>query len=65
MESVTNEIVSGLTSADVKNIADQVISRTDNNHPQLNISENGFLDILGNGKSDISASPVIIRKVCL
>jgi len=59
------EIVPGLTSADVKEIADQVFNRTDGNHPQLSASENGFINILQNGKSDISASPAFVRKASL
>jgi hypothetical protein len=59
------EIVPGLTSADVKEIADQIFNRTDGNHPQLHQAENGFLDILQNGKADISSSPVFVKKVAL
>jgi hypothetical protein len=59
------EVIPGLTSADVREIANQVIKRTDGNHPQFNASENGFIDILQNGKPDISASPVFINKVTL
>ena len=65
MVNTEKEIISGLTSADVKKIAKQVFNRTDGNHPQLNASENGFIDILQNGKSDISASPAFINKVAL
>jgi len=65
MAEIKEEVVSGITAADVKEIADQVLNRTDGNHPQFGASENGFLDILQNGKSDISASPVFIRKACL
>jgi len=59
------EVVPGLTAADVKEIADQVFCRTDGNHPHSGKPENGFLDILQNRKSDISASPVFIRKASL
>ena len=59
------EIVPGLTSDDVKEIADQIFSRTDGNHPQSKGSESGFIDILKNGKSDISASSVFIGKASL
>jgi len=65
MTNTKKEIIPGLTSADVKKIANQVFKRTDGNHPQLSASENGFIDILQNGKSDISASPVFINKVVL
>ena len=65
MSDAEKEVVPGLTIADVREIADQVFSRTDGNHPQLNTSENGFIDILQNGKPDISASSAFIRKVNL
>jgi len=59
------EVVPGLTSADVKEIADQIFNKTDGNHPQLSVSGNGFINILQNGKPDISASPVFVRKASL
>jgi len=59
------EIVPGVTSTDVKKITDQVFNRTDGNHPQLNLSGNGFIDILQKGKPDISASSVFIKKASL
>jgi hypothetical protein len=65
MVKTEREVVPGLTSADVKEIADQVFNRTDGNHPQLSVSGNGFIDILKDGKPDISASPVFVRKVSL
>jgi len=65
MTAAKKEVVPGLTSADVKEIADQVFSRTDGNHPQLSVSGDGFINILQNGKSDISASPVFVRKASL
>jgi len=64
MSNNNNEVVPGLTVADVKDIVDQVISRKDENHPQYSSGErNGFLDILENFKPDISASPIFVRKV--
>ena len=65
MTDVEKEVVPGLTSADVREITEQVFNRTDGNHPLLNVSGNGFINILQNGKSDISASPVFVRKVNL
>jgi len=65
MADTEKEVVPGLTSADVKEIADQIFKRTDGNHPLLNVSGNGFINILQNGKPDISASPVFVRKVSL
>ena len=65
MADTEREVVPGLTSADVKEIADQIFNRTDGNHPQLRVSGNGFIDILQNGKPDISASAVFIRKASL
>ena len=62
MVDTDKEIVPGLTSADVREIADQIFNRTDGNHPQLSKAGSGFMDILQNGKSEISASPVFIRK---
>ena len=63
MVDTDKEIVPGLTSADVREIADQIFNRTDGNHPQLSKPGNGFIDILRNGKSKVSASSVFIRKV--
>ncbi|MDR1838282.1 MAG: hypothetical protein LBQ93_01660 [Treponema sp.] len=65
MTDTEKEVVPGLTSADVKEIADQIFNKTDGNHPQLRVSGNGFIDILQNGKPDISASPVFVRKASL
>jgi hypothetical protein len=59
------QVIPGLTAAEVKHMADQVFNWTDGNHPQLSKSDNGFLDILENGKPVISASPVFIRKATL
>jgi len=65
MVNKEKEIVCGLTSADVKKIADQVFSKTDGNHPQLSASGNGFIDILQHGKSNLSSSAAFVRKVQL
>jgi hypothetical protein len=56
-KTVEKEVVPGLSSADVAEMMEKVLKWTDGNHPQLNSSENGFLDILQNGKADLSASP--------
>ncbi|MCL2066985.1 MAG: hypothetical protein FWG99_05935 [Treponema sp.] len=63
MTKTINEVVPGLSAADVEKIADRVFNRRDGNHPQLGASESGFIDILQNGKPDISASAAFIRKV--
>jgi hypothetical protein len=63
MADMNKEIVPGLTSADVREMADKVFNRTDGNHPQITGSENGFLDIIKNGKPEISASPAFLRKL--
>ena len=65
MIDIEREVIPGLTTVDVREITDQVFNRTDGNHPQLNVSENGFMDILQNGKSDISASSAFIGKASL
>ncbi|GHV70108.1 hypothetical protein AGMMS49928_16460 [Spirochaetia bacterium] len=57
------EVVSGLTAADIKEIADKVFSRTDGNRPQVDTSGNGLMKILREGKPDISASPVFISRI--
>jgi hypothetical protein len=59
------QVVPGLTAADVKDLADEVFNWTDGNHPQISDSENGFLDIIQNGKPDLSSSPAFIRKITL
>jgi len=58
------EIVPGLTSADVREIADKILNKTDGNHPQLRLGS-GFINILKKGNPDISASSAFIRKVIL
>jgi hypothetical protein len=58
-----NEVVPSLTVADVKVMVDQVLTWTDGNHPEIDRSESGFMDILQNGESRISASSVFIRKI--
>ena len=56
------EIVPGLTFADVNDIADQIFSRKDENHPHcLNGEKSGLIDILENAEPDISASPIFIN----
>ena len=61
-----NEVVPGLSSADVEIIAEQIYNRTDGNHPHYAHEENnGFLNILENAELNISASPVFIKKVSL
>jgi ATP sulfurylase len=65
MTDEKREVVPGLTSTDVKEMADKVFNWTDGNHPQVSSTENGFLNILQNGKSDISSSPAFIRKIAL
>jgi hypothetical protein len=66
--SVANEkkeVVPGLTAADVKEMADKVFNWTDRNRPQVNNTENGLLNILRDGKSEVSSSPAFIRKIAL
>jgi hypothetical protein len=65
MHREDKEVVPGLFSADVADMAEKVFNWTDGNQPQLSRPENGFLDILQNGKPDISASSVFIRKAIL
>ena len=66
MTNTEKEVVPGLSASDVKEIADQIFNRKDENHPQLmSVSGNGFINTLQNGKPDISASPVFIKKVNL
>ena len=65
MVDAKEEVVPGLTDADVRKIAEQVFNRTDGNHPQSGKPGSGFIDILQNGKSDISASSVFVRKAIL
>jgi hypothetical protein len=65
MNIENQEVVPGLSSADVTEMVEKVFAWTDGNHPQINESENGFIGILQNGKPDISASPIFIRKVSL
>jgi ATP sulfurylase len=65
MTDEEREVVPGLTAADVKEIADKVFNWTDGNHPQVNNTGNGFLDILQGGKADLSSSPAFVRKIAL
>ena len=57
------EIVPGLYSADVKAIMDQIYARKDGNSPILSKTNKSFEDILKNGKPNISASSIFIKKV--
>jgi hypothetical protein len=59
------ETVFGLSRADVRDISEQIFNRTDTNHPQIKSSDSGFINIIKNGKPDISASSVFIKKVSL
>jgi hypothetical protein len=59
------EIAPSLYSADVKAIADQVFNRRDGNCPILGKTNKSFEDILRNGKPNISASSIFIKKVNL
>jgi len=59
------EVVPGLSSADVKVIADQSFNRKDGNCPILTRTNKSFEDILRNGKPNISASSIFIKKVNL
>jgi hypothetical protein len=65
MNSENEEIVPGLFSSDVADMAEKVFNWTDGNRPQANSSGSGFLDILQNAKPDMSASSIFIRKVTL
>jgi hypothetical protein len=57
-----DEVVPGLSRGDVKVIADKIFKQKDRNHPHSRKKANGFLDILENGKPNISASSIFIRK---
>ena len=59
------EIVPGLCSADLKAITDQIYNRKDVNCPILSRTNKSFEEILSNGKPNISASSVFIKKVHL
>jgi hypothetical protein len=63
MAEKDRQVVPGLTAAEVKDMADKVFNWTDGNHPQMSGSENGFLDIIQNGKPEISSSPVFLKKI--
>jgi hypothetical protein len=63
MNDIHEEVVPGLTYADIEEMAGKVLERTDENHPQMSSVENGFMGILKNGKSELSSSPIFIRKI--
>ena len=65
MTNEEKEVVPGLTSADIKEIANKVFNKTDGNHPHARESGNSFIEILEKGKSDISFSPVFLKKASL
>jgi hypothetical protein len=65
MTDEKKEVLPGLTAADVKEMADKVFNWTDGNRPQVNNTKNRFLNILRNGKSNVSSSPAFIRKIVL
>jgi hypothetical protein len=66
MESKTVKGENGfeeLSLADEEKIVNEIFSRNDGNSPRN--KDSGFRDILKNGKPDISASPIFIKKVSL
>ena len=65
MANEKKEVVPGLTSADIKKIAEKVFDKTNGNHPHARVSGNSFIEILEKGKSDISFSPVFLKKASL
>ena len=65
MTDTEEEVIPGLTLADMKKIADQILEKTDVNHPQSSKPGNKFLDILDDEKADISAASVFVRKISL
>ena len=58
---INDEVVPGLSSADVKDIANRIFSKKDVNHEE----NHGFIDILENAEPVISASTIFVRKVSL
>jgi len=52
-----------LSLADEEKIINEILSRNDGNSPRN--KDSGFRDILKNGKPDISASSIFIKKVSL
>jgi hypothetical protein len=65
MGGENEEVIPGLSLAELADIREKVLSRTDGNHPQLDDSEDGFLDILRNNKPSSSIAPAFVRKVVL
>ena len=59
------EIAPGLYSSDIKAITDQIYNRKDGNCPILSKTNKSFEDILRNGKPNISASSIFVKKVFL
>ena len=62
-EDMNKEIIPGLTFAELDKMMGVALAQADGNKPQTRQVKNGFLDILKNGKSEISSSSVFIRKV--
>lgn len=65
MSKQKEKTIFGLSRADVREISEQIFNRTDTNHPQIKKPDSGFVNILKNGKPDISVSSVFIKKVSL
>jgi hypothetical protein len=60
---IKDKKIFGLSLEDVKTISEQIFIQTDSNHPRFIDSDSGFLDILENGKAELSASSIFVQKV--
>ena len=61
----SSKVASGLSSKDIKIIADQIYGTADCNRPYLSKTKNGVIDILRGEKPEISTSSAFIGKVKL
>jgi hypothetical protein len=65
MNDGDEEVVPGLTVAELTDIMEKIYARTDGSPPPMNDSEDGFLDILQNYKPSSAVAPAFVRKIVL
>jgi len=59
------ELVPGFTYADSKYIADQILGRTDGNHPMRRKKKGGLLELMAKHKPDPALTAIFAPKVSL
>jgi hypothetical protein len=61
--SENEEVIPGVTKADIDLMANQVFGRTDRNHPELESSPDDIVQILEKGGPMVAKSNAFLRKI--